>query len=176
MELRPIPRHSADAAQASRLNNRAFPACERVPFDAMYDSLDTEILGVYDGAALHGFIILRRCFGMAYVCFFAVEEASRCRGVGAQALRLLQAYAPDCRLVVDYEAPDDAAPNNAQRLRRQAFYRRCGLAPTGWYAYYSDTEFEIACAAPDFDPAAFRAMFDRIHAAYPDFDPKVYAK
>lgn len=176
MELRLIPRHSADAAQASALNDRAFPECERVPFDAMYDSLDTEILGIYEGAALLGFIIVRRCFGMAYVCFFAVEEAARCRGVGARALRLLQAYAPGCRLVVDYETPDASASNNAQRLRRQAFYRRCGFRRTGWYAYYSDTEFEIACAAQDFDPQAFIAMFDRIHAAYPDFDPKVYTK
>ena len=95
---------------------------------------------------------------------------------GAQALKLLQDYAPDCRVVVDYEVPDEAADNNAQRLRRKAFYQRCGFHVTGWYAYYSDTEFEIACAAPDFDSQAFIAMFDRIHAAYPDFDPRVYTK
>ena len=175
MELRPIPRHSADAAQAARLNDRAFPENERVPLEAMFASASAEVLGVYEGSALLGFLVMRRWGDIAYLCFFAVEEFARCRGVGTEALRLLRSHYAPCRLVVDYEAPDASAANNAQRLRRQAFYRRCGFAPTGWYAWYSETEFEIACTA-DFDIAGFRAMYDALHAAYPDFDPRVYRK
>lgn len=177
--LKPLAPHSPDAALADGLNRRAFPENEYVPMSHMLAGTkdgDMDVLGVYEEERFSGFMVMRRRERLAYVCFFAIMEEARCRGVGGAALRLLQRYYPGCQIVVDFEAVDDRASNAAQRRRRRAFYLRSGFRPTGWYAYYSETEFEIVCSEEAFDLQCFRDMFAVIHQAYPDFDPKIYQK
>lgn len=177
--LKPLVPNTPDAALADALNRRAFPENEYVPMAGMMAEVprgEVEILGVYVENRFSGFLVMRCWEGIAYVAFFAISEEARCQGVGGQSLRLLQDYYPGKQIVVDFEAVDDEAPNAAQRRRRRAFYLRNGLHPTGWYAYYSETEFEIVCSGEEFDDRAFCDLFAHIHRQFPDFDPRVYRK
>ena len=131
--LKPLAPHSPDAALADGLNRRAFPENEYVPMSHMLAGTkdgDMDVLGVYEEERFSGFMVMRRRERLAYVCFFAIMEEARCRGVGGQSLRLLQAYYPGKQIVVDFEAVDDRASNAAQRRRRRAFYLRNGFRPT----------------------------------------------
>ena len=179
MELKKIKRDSPDAALVEKLNNEAFPANERVSINGIFDfgkdgSLD--ILGIYDVGEFVGFYVIRVFGHFAYIAYFAVCPEKRSQGIGGAALRLLGEYYPERQIVVDFEAPDESCGNNAQRLRRRGFYYRNGFYETGWYQFYMETEFEIACSEPEFDKSGFDELIADIHARAPEFDPHLYRK
>ena len=170
---------SPDLPLIRALNAEAFPLEERISVTYMMHGLrvpDQELLAIHADGRFAGFfsmILLGRC---AYICYFAILPRLRSMGIGSAALRALAAHYPDHQVVVDFEAPDDAAPNNAIRLRRRAFYLRNGFHPTGYYQFYMETEFEIACTDPVYDRPGYEALVAAIHAEVPDFDPHHYRK
>lgn len=179
MQLKKLIQHSPDALLAEQLNEQAFPENEHVSLNALYDfgqdgSMD--ILGIYAEDVFAGFFVIRRFRQFAYIAYFAVCPERRSQGIGSAALGLLRAFYPGCQIVVDFEAPDVNCPNNAQRLRRRDFYYRNGFFQTGWYQFYMETEFEIACSEPDFDKPGFEALNADIHARAPEFDPHLYRR
>ena len=126
---------SPDLPLIRSLNAKAFPLEERISVTYMMHGLrvpDQELLAIHADGRFAGFfsmILLGRC---AYICYFAILPRLRSMGIGSAALRALAAHYPDHQVVVDFEAPDDAAPNNAIRLRRRAFYLRkqgSGISP-----------------------------------------------
>lgn len=176
IQLKP---ESPDIARVRALNAEAFPPEERIDVDYLLEGLEgleQEVLGIYADGRFAGFFamtILGRC---AYISYFAVCSALRSGGIGSAALKRLCGHYPDCQIVVDFEAPDARAGNNATRLRRRGFYLRNGFHPTGYFQYYMDTEFEIACSQPEYDRAGYEALVRGIHAQVPSFDPHHYRK
>lgn len=100
---------------------------------------------------------------MCYLFFLAIDPACRSRGYGGQALHLLETLYPGKQQAVDFEMIDPAAPNNAQRIRRRAFYLRHGYRETGKFLSYLGVDYEILCRDADFDFAAFQALMRRFH-------------
>ncbi len=179
MELRKLSRSSDDIPLLEKLNNEAFPDNERVPIPVMFSFSEKngmDILGIYVNGEFSGFFIIRKLEKCAYIAYFAVCPEKRSKGIGGCALKMLSKYYSGCQIVVDFEAPDENSGNNAQRLRRRAFYYRNGFFPTGYYQYYMDTEFEIACSDKVFNKPAFEAMIADIHEKAPEFDPHLYQK
>ena len=82
---------------------------------------------------------------MAYLFFLAIEGALRSKGCGAEAVALLKTLYPGKTQVVDLEMPDDRAENSAQRIRRRAFYTRCGYRATGQFLSYLGVDYEVLC-------------------------------
>ena len=179
MELRPLRRDSEDALIAEEVNKEAFPENEYVPLSDLFTAVengDMEMLGIYVDNVFSGFLMVRKWTSFIYVCFFAVKNDCRSRGIGSSTLKELRNYYNELELTVDYEAPDETCDNNEQRLRRQEFYRKCGFYRTGWYQYYMECEFEIASTQVPFDKEAFEALNAFIHTRVPEFDPHLYRK
>lgn len=179
MELKKLAQDSPDVALVKNLNEQAFPDNERVSIDALFEfgkdgSMD--ILGIYSGNVFAGFFVIRRFRHFAYIAYFAVCPEKRSQGIGSAALHLLRAFYSGSQIVVDFESPDETCDNNAQRLRRRQFYYRNGFYETGWYQFYMETEFEIACSDPEFDKPGFDDLIADIHIHAPEFNPHLYRK
>ena len=147
MELQSLPVPRADRRRLLRLNDEAFPREERIPSRILLPFLrhhGCETMAAYDGEFI-GFVSVLPMpqLKMAYIWYLAVESPVRSRGYGAQILRALVPRYPGWQLVVDMERPDPHAGNNAQRLRRIAFYERCGYSRTGYGMRYFDVDYEI---------------------------------
>lgn len=105
-----------------------------------------------------GFMALWTWKDMTHLFYLAVREDLRSRGYGSRCLRALRALHGDRKLVVDFEMPDGKAPNNAQRLRRRAFYLRNGFLETGLFYSWAGVDFEIVSTSPEFSGDDFMAM------------------
>ena len=177
MKLIPLTPDSPDVMLAQQLNEEAFPDNERVDLDDFFRSNtdgQLEILGIYTEEAFSGFFVMRLFQNIAYMAFFAVIKEKRSLGIGSQALKDLKEYYPGKQIVVDFESVREEAANKGQRQRRRNFYLRNGFYKTGWFQFYSDTEFEIVCSVPMFDKETFEALIADIHARVPEFDPHLY--
>lgn len=118
--------------QVEKLYLEAFPAAERKPF-AMLTEMQRQGLGeilamVDENGAFLGLAVVLRRGDLALLDYLAVAPEGRGRGVGSETLRQLAERFAGCRLLIEIELPDEAASNNAQRLRRKQFYLRAGFA------------------------------------------------
>ena len=179
MELRILRQDSDDKSLADAINEEAFPECERNSLDDLYASDTSEkldMLGIYDNDTIVGFFTVRKYENIRYLAYFAVSREKRSSGIGSQALQLLKERYYGTQIVTEFEAPDDSCDNNAMRLRRRDFYLRNGFYETGWYSFYDDTEFTIACSEPVFDKEGFERFTSYLSSIVPDHIPKLYHK
>lgn len=179
MELKKLTPSSPDVALVEQLNMQAFPENERVSIQGLFafgQDGSMDILGIYAEQEFAGFFVIRKFRNFSYIAYFAICPEKRSRGIGSAALRCLREFYPEQQIVVDFESPDESCANNSQRLRRRSFYYRNGFFETGWYQFYMETEFEIACSDTKFDKAGFDDLIADIHAKAPEFDPHLYRK
>ena len=162
-----------------KLNQEAFPDKERLDTEIMFllaKENIIDILAIYLDEEFSGFFVIYPFRNLAYISFFAICPGKRSTGLGSQALRLLREYYANSQIIVDFEAPNENVSNNFQRIRRQKFYYKYNFFKTGWYQFYAETEFEIACSEPEFDKAGFEALIADIHVIAPEFNPHLYRK
>lgn len=179
MNFKKLERNSADVPLLEKLNNQAFPENERIDIDDIFsfsESDGREVIGIYTDNEFSGFIVTMKFRKCVYICYLAICSEKRSKGIGGRSLKMLKEYYPDCQIVVDFEAPDEHSSNNAQRIRRRNFYYRNDFYETGYYQFYMETEFEIACNKPNFDKAEFERLIAEIHSKVPDFNPHLYRR
>lgn len=175
MEYRQVTAGSADMRQLEEINREAIPENERI---SLADMLATgaEITGIYEGNEPAGFMVVRRFRSVVYLAFLAVRADLRSRGAGGKALRELIRRHPDCQIVVEFEAPDEPGNPANIKTRRKNFYLRSGFRETGWYTFYDETEFEIACAGQAYDPESFGRFVAWLKTFITDHIPDPYRK
>lgn len=128
MQMLAIDRQSPYFKQVSALYERSFPSNERRPIDdlmTVFGSAHEMLVFLHEGC-FAGFVSLLTLRDLTHILYLAIEEDFRSQGLGAEALSLIRAHKPAARILADLEDDDPLAPNNAQRLRRMAFYRRSG--------------------------------------------------
>ncbi len=174
----------------TEINNEAFPKNERCPLDRFFElqkmGLDVDIIGFFEENELLGFFVSMKKGVCAYAWFFAIREDLRSLGLGTKALRLIFEKYKNYQIVLDFEAIDESAPNNEQRIHRKNFYLRNGFKETGYFQYYCETEFEIVCSIRQADDAdhnsqifmkdEYEELLLEIRKAVPMFHPKLYRK
>lgn len=145
MQLRKLGRASPELGEVLRLYERAFPANERWGMDAVLDDETgiSELCAFYDGELFCGFVVLLNQGDITHIIYLAVPEELRGRGYGSEALGLVRAVKPGRRLLIDIERPGEGFANNAQRLRRKAFYERNGCREAGVYYSWRGESYEI---------------------------------
>lgn len=179
MELRKVCRGSADQEILEEINEEAIPENERNSLDDLFatgEDGNLEILGIYEKNEPVGFLAVRQYRRIRYLAYLAVRSDLRSRGIGGSAIRQLIGKDPECRTVVEFEAPDPDSVNNCLRIRRKAFYLRNGFYETGWFTAYDGTEFEIGCSKQTFDEKEFGEFIDYLGTIVTDHIPKPYRK
>ena len=175
MEIRIITKESVEKQALDRINEEAIPDSERNRLDDLLDT-GAEVLGIIVSDEPAGFMVVRQYGQIVYLAYLAVRTDLRSKGIGGHALRELIRKYPEQKIVVEFEAPvGDSSPDSI-RLRRKNFYIRNGFYETGWYTFYDETEFEIGCSAPDYDPEVFNAFVKYLGTIISDHIPKPYRK
>ena len=130
------------------LYRAAFPANERRPLDALLNDKSGagEVFAVLDGDTFIGLVILLTHGDITHILYFAVVEALRGRGYGAEILAAIRRRYPKQRILADLEAPDENADNHQQRARRIDFYLRNGYARTDIGYTWIGERYVILCA------------------------------
>ena len=174
IELRKVTKNADCLDDLEAINREAIPECERNSLDDMMDT-GAEVLGIFLDGSPVGFFALRYYQSICYLAYFAVRRDLRSKGIGSRALRKLIEDNSRFQMVVEYENPDAGGTDDMQ-ARRKAFYLRNGFYETGWYSFYDETDFEIACTAPVFDIEAFTAFTKHLSTFITDHIPKPYRK
>lgn len=178
IQLRIVLQDSPDKFELETINEESFPINERNSIDDLYASGqdgNLDMIGIYADNELVGFFAVRKFRKIRYMAYFAVRSEKRSNGIGSKALQLLKEFYPSSQIVNEFEAPDDKCNNN-MRLRRRDFYLRNGFFETGWYSYYNETEFEIACSDTEFDKQEFEQFITYLNSIVSDHIPSLYRK
>ena len=141
---------------AYRLYRRAFPREERKPFSIirrMHRAGRTDVWILQQGGQFAGFASTVNGDGVILLDYLAVAERFRGQGAGSAALTALCNAYPGQGLFVEIESPFADAKNRAERLRRRAFYERCGFLPSRTMADVFGVPMELLChgCTMDFD-------------------------
>ena len=115
------------------LYRKAFPVTERKPFAMirrMYRQGRTDVWLLKQDSRFAGFATTINGEGLILIDYLAVPEKQRGQGVGSGALQALVKAYPGCGLFVEIESPFEEGSDQPDRIRRRAFYRRCGFEPS----------------------------------------------
>ncbi|MBQ7249921.1 MAG: GNAT family N-acetyltransferase [Bacilli bacterium] len=113
------------------LYEASFPEEERPPFDFLFDLKDNDLYAVIDQGNPIGLVDLAAYEDLVYVFFLAIDPAYQKKGYGTGALKHVCEWFKTKRIYLCIEALDIEAANYEQRVRRLAFYQKCGFAPAG---------------------------------------------
>lgn len=174
MELRKLTIDSPDIPVLEKINEEAIPECERNSFSDLMNT-GASVLGIYEDGPV-GFLVIREYKSILYLAYLAVDSTLRSKGIGGKALTELVSNNTDHMIVVEYEAPNPASPENEINIRRKGFYKRNGFCETGYFTFYDDTEFEIGCAGKEFDSDIFGEFTEHLSQIVSDHIPKPYKK
>lgn len=131
-----MPEHELQSWYDAELTE-AFPPNERKPLDkirALISDGFYDLFGLYEGNTLLGYAGMMKRPGADYVLldYLGVTAARRSGGLGAELLRRLGERCADRPGVIteaETPVPGDSEEENALRLRRIGFYKRCGFTP-----------------------------------------------
>ena len=176
MSVRLRPYTPADSAPYLALYEAAVPASERKDFFFMtegplspsYDLLVIET----DTESVAGLVILVSHGQFTLLDYLAVSPSLRGQGIGHAVLPQIRAFCiathPGAHLLLEIETPMPDCENNAQRLRRKAFYLSAGLCETGVHARIYGTDMELLTYPEDTPFITFAAYAALLSATFPD--------
>lgn len=128
--LQRLAPHAKEYETIGQLYQRAFPKDERAPF-SLLERKAAQGKGVMlvakDGETLVGFAYVIYDAELAYLFYFAVEDAARGQGYGTAILKALQKEFAGKRLFLAREQLDPHADNYEQRVKRRNFYLHAGF-------------------------------------------------
>ncbi len=165
---------SKDRKCFEQINEEAFPLSERMSFDEIFafaSDTSTDVLGIYDDEKPVGFTVLLKNAECGYVYYLAIDRHARSQGYGSAAMKKMMEMYSELQLVLDFEAIDETAENNAQRVRRKKFYLENGFHETGNYTILSDERFEVVCSGGELRKTALIELLYVLHehrAAFSD--------
>ena len=156
----------ADFEKFQTLYQTAFPEEERMPLaDLMRDDGAMQLIACCEDDDFCGFYATLTLKDITHVLFFAVAEQLRDRGYGSQVLGLIAKRFPKNRIIADIEAEDPAAENNAQRIRRKAFYQRNGYTESEVAYVWRGVPYQILVKNGTITEAEFENFWKNSHNA-----------
>ena len=161
-------------AQIKARYRSAFPREERLPWwllRLLAAGKRSELTAFYDGETFCGLAFTAATEDILYVMFFAVAEDRRGQGCGSAILDHMKQSHPGKTVLLNVELLDDAAPNNDQRIRRMAFYRKNGFCDTGHNIWEVGGAFRILSSTGKMDAAAYQRVFLKL--SYGLWKPKI---
>ena len=138
--------NSNQIALIYELYMEAFPEDERKPFKLIEEKVHEgkmEILALEEEEKFVGLAITILHQDMVLMDYFAIEASCRGQGIGGRAIELLKERYQDRRMFLEIEVINENAANNAERIRRKAFYKSHGLTEAKIYVSLFGVEMEL---------------------------------
>ena len=148
--------------QLYRLYMTAFPTSERKPVFMilkMYKKGVTDIWCLERDGKFVGLAITINGPHLILLDYFAVSAAHRSEGIGSAALPVLMEHYRDKGFFLEIESTTEDAPNQAQRLRRKAFYLSCGLRELGAKACLFGVNMELLGVRCQLDYDGYKSFY-----------------
>lgn len=144
------------------LYERSFPANERRELTDLFTVFGSahEMLVFLHEGRFAGFVSLLSLHDLTHILYLAIEDDLRGQGLGSEALHLLRAHKPSARILADLEDEVPGAANNAQRIRRMAFYRRGGYLPSAVRYTWRGENYVMYVSGGDLTSEEFEAFWD----------------
>ena len=155
--------------QVYRLYRQAFPRNERKPFGLiirMTQKEKTDTWCILSAGHFVGFATTINGDGLVMLDYLAIDRHARGCGAGTQALRLLQNTYTGQGFFVEIESPFEKVPDQQDRLRRRAFYRRCGLEPLAVMAVVFGVKMELLGRDCRLDFDGYQAFYRENYSDY----------
>ena len=144
------------------LYERSFPANERrelTDLFSVFGDAHEMLVFVHEGR-FAGFVSLLSLHDLTHILYLAIEDDLRGQGLGSEALRLIRAHKPTARILADLEDEVPGAANNAQRIRRMAFYRRGGYLPSSVRYAWRGEDYVMYVSGGELSSEEFEAFWD----------------
>ena len=119
------------------------PDEERIPFGNLDRTFGRggELLSFSDGDDFVGFCYSFEHSGLVFLVYIATEPSLRGRGYGREILDILRSRKTGRTVFLVLEGSDSDDPSD-MRVRRKAFYERCGCRDTGVRLLSDDVYFD----------------------------------
>lgn len=147
----------------------SFPKNERFPLSLLLFRAarkDVDFLAYYDDGAFCGFSYSVKTKNTLLVLYIAVDANARSKGYGSAILSHLTSLSKDRAITLNVEAPDACAENNAQRLKRMAFYKRNGFCDTGFRLIEKTLTHAVLCNREDFSPNDYTKALRKLSCGF----------
>ena len=145
-----------------RLYKEAFPRCERKPFSiikSMAKRGKTDLWYFEDDGGFAGLAATINGKDAILIDYLAVKKSRRGGGVGTEMLSALLERYRDYGVFLEIEELDPTAENNTERVRRKAFYLRCGLIPMDTHVKLFGVDMELLGTRCHFDFDEYRDFY-----------------
>lgn len=160
--------------EIKNLYRTAFPKEERLPWWLLrfWAVLKRgNLTAYYDGETFCGFTFTASEGAVIYMMFFAVDSSVRGQGYGSAILEHLKQTNPGKTIFLAVEPLDEAAPNNGQRAKRLAFYKKNSFSDIGFNIREVGGVFRVLSSAEKIDADAFQRVFLKL--SYGFWKPKI---
>ena len=153
MRLRPLSLAELERLHRTEMRED-FPPEELKPFAAMrtlYEAGAYRPMGAFEGETLQGYALLWDSPEKRYILvdYLGVPREKRNAGRGGQIMRLLaESFRDRDGILVESEAPE-GGPEDALRLRRMDFYRRCGFAFLSYECMLFGVRYAVCLLSPN---------------------------
>ena len=162
-------RTMAEWLRVRRLYGKAFPPGEKKPFGVivrMWRRGKTDVWCFRQGGRFAGFASTINSDRLIMIDYLAVPETMRGRGIGARAMAAIcDAYA-DKGVFVEIESPFEPGADQPERIRRKAFYERCGFTPSRTMADVFGVRYELMCRRCSVDYETYHAFYREQYSAW----------
>lgn len=145
------------------LYKQAFPMNERAPFWLLMSkakSSAADFWALYDNKKWVGIAYVVTYKKLAYIFYFAIKESERSKGYGEQAIHVLKEHYKGRRIFLALETPDTEADNYEQRIKRHAFYEKCGLSDMPYKLKEASVVYDIMGTGEAVEPEEYRDMME----------------
>ena len=141
MDFLEIEKNSKYINEVEKLYLDAFPEIERLSFEELINNENGKIIGFIIENELIGFSYVRVLGQFAYIVYLAIDKDKRNKGLGSQALKIIDKIYFNKTKVLCVEKPK--LINNI-RTRRIGFYRRNGFVLTNFqFEYYGEIFYSM---------------------------------
>lgn len=164
MKLIKVSKELEEYKDIKNLYKQAFPRNERAPFGLLFRkarSSAADFWALYDGEKWVGIAYVVTHCRLAYIFYLAIKENERNRGYGKKAIETLKRRYKEYNVFLALETLDEKnAPNYDQRVRRHAFYLRCGLSDLPYKLKEASVMYDLMGTGEPVEPEDYSSMMN----------------
>ena len=164
MEYTRVSRKSKDYRSIEKLMLTAFPPEERIPIwmlNLLAKQRNVNFNAWYDNNELCGVTYTIESEKMIFLLYFAVNAQIRSKGYGSRIIEEVKKIAGEREIILNVEKPEESAENNAQRVRRIAFYERNGFVLCDFNLQIEGTDYLVFSTKAVSDRKEFGRMLKK---------------